>query len=153
MIKYINFLVFVFFAACTASSDIPSDFSLTFTSKSELMKWEVNISLNNESLKIVYKNSQNNSSGNWVYTVKQSDAEKIYKYMKSSGFIKTKVTVGEKVLDAPSQNLTGVYNAKSNSIDFGNIKEPPENLRNLKQMLFELSDKYNNNWRKESGME
>lgn len=149
---FLFIILFILFG-CSGSSQIPSDFSLSYSTKSELMKWEVNLSLSNESLKIDFKNSQGNTSGNSLYTIKDFEAEKIYKFMKSSGFIKTNITEGEKVLDAPTQNLTGVYSGKRNSVDFGNIKEPPDNISKLKQMLFELADKYNSNWRKDSGME
>ena len=152
--KYFNiYLIVALLYGCSSSSDIPSDFSLVYKSENALMDWRLNITLNSESLILEYKNKQDNISGNNVYNITEREALKIYKYMKSSGFLNMKPPEGEKIVDMPTQNLSGKYGGKSNYIEFGTVKELPESLSTLKQMLFDLASRYNNSWEKDVGLE
>jgi len=147
------FLVFAIILGCSSSSDIPSDFSLSYSSRNALMNWEIKITIESKSLKLDYKNQQNGTSGNGVYDITESEAKTLYNYMKSSSFLSMSQPDGEKILDAPTQNITGKYGGKSNSIEFGTVKIPSETITTLKQILFDLSSKYNSKWKKDMNFE
>ncbi len=104
-------------------------------------------------MNLSYKNEQNNTSGNGVYAVKKSESYEIYKYFKSINFSTMNPLQGDKILDAPQQNIKAIYDDKSNSIDFGTVKDLPENIIRAKKMIIDLASKYNQGFKKDLGLE
>lgn len=152
--RYILFILIAFFACCNSSKvNNPSDFSSSYFSKSGLMNYELKIEVAEGNLKLNYRNGQNQKSGNAVYTLKDEEITELYKYLDKIGFLSMKSPEPEKILDAPQQTIEATYNSKSNKIDFGSVKTPPETMVTYKKMLFDLADKYNKTWKKDMGLE
>jgi hypothetical protein len=152
--RYILFILITFFACCNTSKvNNPADFYSSYTSKSGLMNFEMKIEVTDGSLKLNYRNGQNQKSGNAVYTLKDEEIAELSKYLDKIGFLTMKSPEPEKILDAPQQTIEASYNSKSNKIDFGSVKTPPESLVTYKKMLFDLTDKYNKTWKKDMMLE
>jgi hypothetical protein len=153
--KYIYLLLtsILTFACSAGNSNYPSDFTAAYTTQNPLMKYELAISLKGNELSLAYMNEQNNTSGNGVYTVKDSEVNDIYKYFKSIGIVSMKAPEGEKMLDSPPETLEAAYDDKVNAISFGGLKNPPDNLVKVKNMIIDLASKYNKSFKKDMGME
>jgi hypothetical protein len=151
MKKNILFLLMAVMFGCSAVSNIPSDFKASYISKSELTKWSMSIQVDSDEMKLSYLN--NGVVGNGTYSLTNEETGKLYDYMKSSGFLSMSQPQGEKITDMPTQKLSGTYNSKSNSIEFGTVKEPPVALTTLKQMLIDLAGKHNKDFKKVMGYE
>ena len=138
-------------ASCSSSktNGVPKNFDVSYYSKSSLMQYELKIEINRKNLSLNYKNESKGLSGNYSYTIEDSESENLYNYLKSNNINSLKMPPSDKLLDAPIQTIKVSYNNKSNIIDFGTIKDPPEKIINLKNMLFELTSKYNKNWKKD----
>ena len=117
------------------------------------MDYELLINLNGNELKLTYQNGQNKTSGNGIYTIKDREANEIYKYLKSINFVSMKDPEGERMLDAAQQYIKGGYDDKSNGINFGGVKNPPDNIVKAKNMIVELASKYNKSFNKDMGIE
>jgi hypothetical protein len=146
MKKKIIFLLLAVMFGCSAVSNIPSDFKASYISKSELTKWSLSIQIDEDVLKLSYLNNGVVGSGSYSLTIEEERS--IYEYMKSSGFLTMSQPEGEKITDMPSQQLSGTYSGKSNTIEFGTVKEPTVKLTTLKQMLIDLAGKHNKDFKK-----
>lgn len=154
--KYIYFMVLsmILFCCSTGSpTSYPSDFSVKYYMKNGLMKTDLTVEINGDKLKVRYENGQKNIKKNTDYNISEKEISEIYKYMKSTGFSTMLSPESEKIVDAPIQNITGIYDNKTNMINFGSVKSPPENITKLKKMLLELADKYDKSWRIDTDMQ
>ncbi len=138
-------------SSCSSSGTggLSKDFDVSYYSKSSLMKYELKIEINRRSLILNYKNESKGLSENFSYNIEESESENLYNYLKSNNINSLKAPPPDRLLDAPVQLIKVKYNNKSNSINFGTVKDPPVKIINLKNTLFELASKYNKNWKKD----
>jgi hypothetical protein len=153
--KLIIYTTFCFFLiSCNSSKyDYPSDFSANYILKSELMRYELTINISGDVLTLNYKNEQDKRSGNGVYTIKDIEINNLYKYSKSISILTMKAPENERLLDAPQQSLKVTYGNQSNNIDFGSVKNPPENIVKLKAMIIDLAAIYNKSFKHDLGLD
>jgi len=146
MKKNILYILLAVFLGCSAASNIPSDFKVSYISKSDLTKWSMSIQVEDDVLKLSYLN--NGVVGSGTYSLTHDEVTKLYDYMRASGFLTIAQPEGEKLTDMPTQTLSGKYDRKTNTIEFGTVKEPSESLTTLKQMLVDLAGNHNKSFKK-----
>jgi hypothetical protein len=149
-----SFTLITFLSGCNSSkTDIPKDFQVIYSNKSYLIKFETTIDLTGDHLKLYYTSSSPEKTINGIFTAGEKDINSIYDFIEQKKLMKMKSPEPEKLLDAPEENFTITISGKTNSIDFGSVKEKPSELLQLKNMLFDLAEKYKPGWKKETGME
>ena len=146
MQKNLILLIFSLIIGCSAVSNIPSDFKVSYISKSELTKWSMSIQVEDDILKLSYLN--NGVVGSGTYSLTNDEVTKLYDYMRASGFLTIAQPEGEKLTDMPTQTLSGKFDRKNNTIEFGTVKEPSEGLTTLKQILIDLAGNHNKSFKK-----
>ena len=151
MKKNILYIVLAVIFGCSAAGNIPSDFKVSYISKSELTKSNMSVQIDDDVLKLSYLN--NGVVGSGTYSLSNDEIIKLYDYMRASGFLSMVQPQGEQIVDMPQQQLSGKYSGKKNTIEFGTVKEPSATLTTLKQMLVDLAGKYNKSFKKVMGFE
>lgn len=139
------------FSGCSAVTNIPTDLKASYITKSELTKYSLSIVIEDDVLRLSYLN--NGVVGSGKYSLSNDELKNIYNQMKTSGFLSVPQPEGEQITDMPSQTLFGRYDGKSNSIEFGTVREPASAITNLKQLLIDITAKYNKNFKKVMNLE
>lgn len=148
---FLYLFILCLLASCSPSktTGLSKNFDLSYYSKSSLIQYELKIEVNRKKLSLNYKNKRKGLSSNYSYDIEDSESENLYKYLKSNNMNSFKAPASDRLLDVPVQTIKVNYDNKSNTIDYGTVKDPPIEIINLKNMLFELTSKYNKNWKKD----
>lgn len=157
MKKYFFFFLLIGLICLSCSSStgvsVPSDFNVTYSFSSPLVKQDVSIVIKNTSLVMSYSNGTLNKNGNTTSDFEPSECEELYKYLKSNDALNIKSPEKEKLVDVPAESITITYKGKSNTIELTAVTNPPANIVNIKNKIFDFATKFNKDWKKNAGFE
>jgi hypothetical protein len=156
MKKLLIFFPIVFlFAGCTSFRfwNYPDDFNIKYQSKSYLTGFEQNIDITQNELKLSFKKPNIEKKFSSINIHDDAKLEDIYDFVKSVEYLNQPQIAGEHLTDAPEESITVTYDNSSKTIIFGNIKTQPEYIIKLKSMIFDLTNSYYPDWKKEAEIE
>jgi len=141
-------------AGCNSSKvDVPNDMYVKYFIKGSLIKYETTIELTKDNMKLAYLSSSTGKISKFEYTTDEAQVSKVYNFVKTNKLLLRESPKPDLLPDAPEENFVVTYGGKSNTIDFGSVKEKPAELQQLKNMLFDIAEKYKPGWKKDAGLE
>ena len=149
--KYLYFLITftLVFSGCVTFRfwDIPEDLHIKYHSKGHLIDYEQNIEITEYTLKVNYV-KPNEERKYAPRTIKGDPMlDDIYSYIKDVDFLEKSQPIGEMLSDAPEESLTVSYDGKTKTINFGNLKDPPEYITKLRTLIFDFATYYFPEWK------
>jgi hypothetical protein len=149
------FLSFTFWqcSSSTSTSSLPEDFRAIYYTRGVLTDFELKMQVTKEQILLNFSDRSQNLVKNLNYTLSEDDVVSLYKSFRSADFMNMTSPPGEHITDAPLAQITATYKNKTHTVDFGQVKTPPESIAKLRDGIFAVMTKYKSDWKKEIGWE
>lgn len=149
------FLAFVFWqcSSSTSTPTLPQDFKAVYYTKGILTDFELKIQVTKNDVILNFNDGTQNLVKNYNFTLTEDDVSLLYKNFKSADFMNMASPPSEHLPDAPIQQLTATYKNKTHTVNFGQVRTPPDNIAKLRDGIFRIMTKYKSDWKKEIGWE
>jgi len=136
---------------CATSSayQCPSDFEVTYLSRSTLIDYETKIVITAGEIRFYHKDRQHNDAIEETHPTDPTTINNLYHYLDSVKFLAITSPKREVVLDAPDERISATYQGRSNTVEFGGVRNLADQISTLRKRLFAIADTSSPRWQKE----
>ena len=130
--------------ACSSTmpNGYPPDFSVEYNTASQLMRSETTVKVKGTTLLLHHKSAQSKEEIDSTYDLDPQEVKALYKLLEEANYHSMQSPKPDRVLDAPEEKITAVYDGKKNGVAFGSVKKIPQPIVQCRQKMFELATKY-----------
>lgn len=132
-----------------ADDEYPKDFILTYYMKDTISGSNLFLELKKGKLQVDYINGIKKISKRKYYEPDEDEIYKLYKFMTDENFMAQESPEKTITRNSAAQYILGQYNGKENVLIFSAAGDPPMFLLRLKYKLFELTDRYDDYWKRD----
>jgi hypothetical protein len=131
---------------CSNNAAGSKDNFITYSSKGNLIPFNVTISLEGDELFLFLSDTSKNR-----YKIAAAELEEIYSFVDKIKYFEIVLPPAEKRMDATEINFSVQLNGKKRDMSLGLVKDIPQPIIDLRSKLFDLATVYQPSWKNEAG--
>ena len=139
--RHVPLIVFLCVLACSSSGVQRSSptLLLRYSVKNALHNSETRIELVDDSLSVYHKPGLPGDGVDERFAIDTSERNRVSRLLRDIRFHDIPQPRQERMLDAPDESLTAVYDGRSSTISLGAVPHLPEEIVRLRTMLLDLA--------------